>query len=74
MLLYDLVVLTSVIFLLSLFGRSAILFRTPEEYCTGVVSSMLENISAQGEHCTKVVSYVYNLLYSSVETTLVHRF
>ncbi len=60
MLASELVVLASVNFYLStLFGRSAILLKTPmEEYCNGVVSSVCKSISALHEHCTKVVSYM----------------
>ncbi len=71
----ELVVLDSVIFLSTLFRRSAFLLKTPlEEYCTGVVSSVCKSISALQEHCTKVVSYVHDILCPGVQTTLVNRF
>ncbi len=60
------------IFLLTLFGRSATLTQTPEEFCTGVVSSV--SISALEDTCIKVVSYVHVILCHGVGAILVHRF
>lgn len=55
----ELVVLDSVNFYQHIFGRSAIFTQNPlEEYCTGVVSSVCQSISALEEYRTKVVSYV----------------
>ena len=52
------VVLDSVNFYRHIFGRSAIFTQNPlEEYCTGVVSSVRQSISALDEYRTKVVSY-----------------
>ena len=71
----ELVVLASIIFLSTLFGRSVILLETPlEEYCTGVVSSVCKSISTIQEHCTKVVSYVHDVLCPGFQTTLAHFF
>lgn len=61
----ELVVLDSVNFYQHIFGRSAIFTQNPlEEYCTRVVSSVCQSISALNEHCTKVVSYVQFVLVS----------
>ena len=69
-----LVVLASVNFTLKLFGRTAVLLRTPEEYCIGVVSSVCKGVLALEEYQTKVVSYVYDVLCPGVCATLVLRF
>ena len=67
--------LDSVIFISTLFRRSAFLLKSPlEVYCSGVVSSVCKSISALQVHCTKVVSYVHDVLCPGVGPTLVHRF
>ncbi len=45
-----------------------------QEYYTGVFSSVCKSISALEEHCTKVVSYVNDVLCPGVGAILVHRF
>ena len=71
----ELVVLDIVIFLSTLFRRSAILLKTSlKEYFTGVVSSVCKSISALKEHCMKVVSHVHDILCPGIQTTLASGF
>ena len=61
-------------FLSTLYVRSAILFKIPEDYCIGVVSYVLNSTFALDEHCTKVVSYVHGVVCPGVRATMVHSF
>ena len=62
------------IFLMTLFGRSATLLRTLEGVLHWSGSSVCKSIFALEEHCTKVVSYVHDVLCSCIGASLVHRF